>query len=54
MEAAEREEAGCWLASAATPIPLEHFGFLRLGVLTARRGWAAAEVVMNPLLFPPG
>jgi DNA polymerase (family 10) len=27
----------------------EHFDFLELGVLTARRGWAEAEQVLNTL-----
>jgi DNA polymerase (family 10) len=27
----------------------EHFDFLRLGILTARRGWATAKDVVNTL-----
>jgi len=29
------------------PTRPEHFGFLRFGVLTARRGWATAEAVTS-------
>ena len=39
--------AGCKLAIGSDAHAPEHFDFLRLGVLTARRGWAAAKDVVN-------
>jgi DNA polymerase (family 10) len=41
--------AGCKLAIGSDAHALEHFDFLRLGVLTARRGWATAKDVVNTL-----
>jgi DNA polymerase (family 10) len=38
---------GCKLAIGSDAHAPEHFDFLRLGVLTARRGWATAENVAN-------
>jgi DNA polymerase (family 10) len=42
--------AGCRLAIGSDAHAPEHFDFLRLGVLTARRGWATAKDVVNTLL----
>jgi DNA polymerase (family 10) len=39
--------AGCKLAIGSDAHAPEHFDFLRLGVLTARRGWATAGAVTN-------
>ena len=39
--------AGCKLAIGSDAHAPEHFEFLRLGVLTARRGWATAKDVAN-------
>jgi DNA polymerase (family 10) len=39
--------AGCKLAIGSDAHAPEHFDFLRLGVLTARRGWATAQDVTN-------
>jgi DNA polymerase (family 10) len=39
--------AGCRLSIGSDAHAPEHFGFLRLGVLTARRGWATAMDVVN-------
>ena len=39
--------AGCKLAIGSDAHAPEHFDFLRLGVLTARRGWATAKDVVN-------
>ncbi len=39
--------AGCRLAVGSDAHAPEHFDFLRLGVLTARRGWAEAKDVAN-------
>jgi DNA polymerase (family 10) len=41
--------AGCKLAIGSDAHAPEHFDFLRLGVLTARRGWATAKDVENAL-----
>jgi DNA polymerase (family 10) len=41
--------AGCRLSIGSDAHAPEHFGFLRLGVLTARRGWATAKDVANAL-----
>jgi DNA polymerase (family 10) len=41
--------AGCKLAIGSDAHAPEHFDFLRLGVLTARRGWATAKDVVNTL-----
>jgi DNA polymerase (family 10) len=41
--------AGCRLAIGSDAHAPEHFDFLRLGVLTARRGWAEARDVVNTL-----
>ena len=41
--------AGCKLAIGSDAHAPQHFDFLRLGVLTARRGWATAKDVMNAL-----
>jgi len=41
--------AGCKLSIGSDAHAPEHFDFLRLGVLTARRGWATAKDVMNAL-----
>ncbi len=38
---------GCKLAIGSDAHAPEHFDFLRLGVLTARRGWATAKDVVN-------
>jgi DNA polymerase (family 10) len=38
---------GCKLAIGSDAHGPEHFDFLRFGVLTARRGCATAEDVMN-------
>jgi DNA polymerase (family 10) len=40
---------GCRLAIGTDAHAPEHFDFLRLGVLTARRGWATAKDVVNML-----
>jgi len=40
---------GCRLAIGSDAHAPEHFDFLRLGVLTARRGWATAKDVVNTL-----
>ncbi|MEW5826396.1 MAG: DNA polymerase/3'-5' exonuclease PolX [Candidatus Bipolaricaulota bacterium] len=40
-------QAGCRLAIGSDAHSPEHFGFLRLGVLTARRGWAEPGDVAN-------
>jgi DNA polymerase (family 10) len=40
---------GCRLAIGTDAHAPEHFDFLRLGVLTARRGWATAKDVVNAL-----
>lgn len=39
--------AGCALSIGSDAHAPEHFDFLRLGVLTARRGWAEAKDVLN-------
>ncbi len=39
--------AGCKLAIGSDAHAPEHFDFLRLGVLTARRGWASKERMLN-------
>lgn len=39
--------AGCKLSIGSDAHAPEHFDFLRLGVLTARRGWATAKAVVN-------
>ncbi|MEN6369374.1 MAG: DNA polymerase/3'-5' exonuclease PolX [Thermotogota bacterium] len=39
--------AGCKLSIGSDAHAPEHFDFLRLGVLTARRGWAQAKDVVN-------
>jgi DNA polymerase (family 10) len=39
--------AGCKLSIGSDAHAPEHFDFLRLGVLTARRGWATAKDVVN-------
>ena len=39
--------AGCRLAIGSDAHAPEHFDFLRLGVLTARRGWAKAGSIVN-------
>jgi len=39
--------AGCKLAIGSDAHAPEHFDFLRLGILTARRGWAEAKDVLN-------
>jgi DNA polymerase (family 10) len=39
--------AGCRLAIGSDAHAPEHFDFLRLGVLTARRGWATATDMLN-------
>ena len=39
--------AGCRLSIGSDAHAPEHFDFLRLGVLTARRGWAEAKDVLN-------
>ncbi len=44
-------QAGCRLAIGSDAHAPEHFDFLRLGVLTARRGWATAEDVRNTSQF---
>ncbi|MDD5264071.1 MAG: DNA polymerase/3'-5' exonuclease PolX [Candidatus Bipolaricaulis sp.] len=46
--------AGCKLSIGSDAHAPEHFEFLRLGVLTARRGWAEAKNVLNvgPLRQP--
>jgi DNA polymerase (family 10) len=41
--------AGCRLAIGSDAHAPQHFDFLRLGVLTARRGWATAKDVVNTL-----
>ena len=41
--------AGCKLSIGSDAHAPEHFDFLRLGVLTARRGWATAKDVVNTL-----
>jgi DNA polymerase (family 10) len=41
--------AGCRLAIGSDAHAPEHFAFLRLGILTARRGWAEARDVVNTL-----
>jgi DNA polymerase (family 10) len=41
--------AGCQLSIGSDAHAPEHFDFLRLGVLTARRGWATAKDVVNTL-----
>ncbi|MCX6100118.1 MAG: PHP domain-containing protein, partial [Candidatus Bipolaricaulota bacterium] len=41
--------AGCKVAIGSDAHAPEHFDFLRLGVLTARRGWATAKDVVNTL-----
>jgi DNA polymerase (family 10) len=41
--------AGCRLAIGSDAHAPQHFDFLRLGVLTARRGWARAKDVVNTL-----
>ena len=41
--------AGCRLAIGSDAHAPEHFDFLRLGVVTARRGWATAMDVVNTL-----
>ncbi|MDD4903265.1 MAG: DNA polymerase/3'-5' exonuclease PolX [Candidatus Bipolaricaulis sp.] len=40
-------DAGCRLAIGSDAHAPEHFDFLRLGVLTARRGWAEAGSIAN-------
>ncbi|MFH1609392.1 MAG: DNA polymerase/3'-5' exonuclease PolX [Candidatus Bipolaricaulota bacterium] len=40
---------GVRLALGTDAHVLEHFGFLELGVITARRGWATANQVLNTL-----
>jgi len=45
--------AGCRLAIGSDAHAPEHFDFLRLGVLTARRGWATAKDVVNAILRLP-
>ena len=40
---------GCKLAIGSDAHAPEHFDFLRLGILTARRGWATAKDVVNTL-----
>ncbi len=40
-------QAGCKLAIGSDAHAPEHFDFLRLGLLTARRGWATAERIVN-------
>jgi len=40
-------QARCRLSIGSDAHAPEHFDFLRFGVLTARRGWATAEDVMN-------
>jgi DNA polymerase (family 10) len=44
--------AGCGLSIGSDAHAPEHFDFLRLGVLTARRGWAEAKDVANTLPRP--
>jgi hypothetical protein len=46
--------AGCRLAIGSDAHAPEHFDFLRLGVLTVRRGWATAKDVVNTLLASTG
>ncbi|MEI6172006.1 MAG: PHP domain-containing protein, partial [bacterium] len=41
--------AGCKLSIGSDAHAPEHFDFLRLGVLTARRAWATAKDVVNAL-----
>jgi DNA polymerase (family 10) len=41
--------AGCKLSIGSDAHAPEHFDFLRLGILTARRGWATAKDVVNTL-----
>jgi DNA polymerase (family 10) len=49
-ELAQRAIAvGCKVAIGSDAHAPEHFDFLRLGVLTARRGWATAKDVVNTL-----
>ena len=45
--------AGCKLAIGSDAHAPEHFDFLRLGVLTVRRGWATAKDVVNAILRLP-
>ena len=42
-------EAGVTLSVGTDAHHPDHFGFLRLGVLTLRRGWARAQDVLNTL-----
>ena len=39
--------AGCKLAIGSDAHAPEHFDFLRLGILTARRGWAGPGDILN-------
>jgi DNA polymerase (family 10) len=41
-------QAGCRLAIGSDAHKPEHFDYLRLGILTARRGWARAEDLLLP------
>jgi DNA polymerase (family 10) len=41
--------AGCRFSIGSDAHAPEHFDFLRLGILTARRGWATAKDVVNTL-----
>jgi DNA polymerase (family X) len=44
--------AGCRLAIGSDAHAPEHFEFLRLGVVTARRGWAEAGSIVNGAPWP--
>ncbi len=39
--------AGCKLSIGSDAHAPEHFDFLRLGILTARRGWATAQAILS-------
>ncbi|NOX44153.1 MAG: hypothetical protein GXO72_00200 [Caldiserica bacterium] len=45
----EAVETGVLLALGTDAHHAEHLGFMRYGVLTARRGWAEARHVVNTL-----
>jgi len=46
-------QAGCTLAMGSDAHAPDHFDFLRLGLLTARRGWATRDNVQNVYPIPP-